>query len=286
MHEHPRGVAIERDGHKTWLKWHRGRRQAGDLSFTRHRLIEGLRLGASLEIDLLRYDAPGFVVLHDEMLDAATTGQGRVLSASAETLRGLRLRQDNGQPTDHPVLLIEDLARLIQETRAEAGETGAVIQLDMKEGSEAIRDEDLAAFAAAIGPVARSVILSGGDAQAVQRLSQAVPDMPVGYDPCHFGAAEALRESRDFQGFVDRAAEASPHATMIYLEYPLVLFAAEAGFDMVAAFHQLDRQVDAYTVQLASPEMVADVECLLALKVDQITTDDPTGLDLALARKD
>ena len=283
MHDHPRGIAIERDGHKTWLKWHRGRREAGDLSFTRHRLIEGLRLGASLEVDLLRYAGPGFVILHDETLDAATTGQGRVLAASAETLRGLCLRQDNGQPTDHPILLLDDLARLIQETQAEAGETGAVLQLDMKEGMDAIRSEDLAAFAEAIAPVARSVILSGGDAQAVARLSAAVPHMPIGYDPCHFGASEALRQSRDFSGFVARAVEASPHATMVYLEYPLVLFAAEAGFDLISAFHKVDRHVDAYTVRLATPALVADVERLLALRVDQITTDDPLGLDLALA---
>ncbi|OLP58870.1 glycerophosphodiester phosphodiesterase [Xaviernesmea oryzae] len=284
MREGSRGISIRRDGHETWFKWHRGRRQAGDLSFTRHRLIEGLRLGASLEIDLVRYADPGFAVLHDETLDAATTGQGPVLAASAETLRGLRLRLENGQPTDHPVMLIEDLGRLIAETRAEAGETAAVVQLDMKEASTSIREDDIAAFARAIQPVARSVILSAGDAEAVARLSAAVPDMPIGYDPCHFGASDALRESRDFKGFVAQAVEASPHATMIYLEYPLVLFAAEAGFDIIAAFHQADRRVDAYTLTVTSPEAVADAERLLALKVDQITTDDPAGLEQALAR--
>ena len=35
-----KGVAIKTDGHLTWLKWHRGHRQAGDISFTRQRIAE------------------------------------------------------------------------------------------------------------------------------------------------------------------------------------------------------------------------------------------------------
>lgn len=65
---------------------------------------------------------------------------------------------------------------------------------------------------------------------------------------------------------------------MIYLAYPIVLGAASRGFDMIDAFHQADRRVDAYTVKTADATTRLTVERLLDLRVDQITTDDPEGL--------
>ncbi|ULJ75003.1 glycerophosphodiester phosphodiesterase [Rhizobium gallicum] len=276
-----RGIAVETGAHRTWLKWHRGHRFAGDISFTRRRIAEGMLLGASVEIDLIRFCGEGFAVLHDETLDRATTGTGRVLDASQEYLRGLQLRDDTGVPADHPVMLIDDLGQLLL-----AGECdeNAVLQLDLKEASASIRDVDITAFAAAMSPVARSVILSGGDARAVERLSDAVPDMPIGYDPCHDGAIERLIESRDFAGFVETALKASPRARMFYLYYELVLFADAAGYDLIDAFHRAGRRVDAYTITAAVPEVLPKVRRLLALKADQITTDDPVGLEALLVK--
>ena len=69
---------------------------------------------------------------------------------------------------------------------------------------------------------------------------------------------------------------------MIYLEYRLVLGAAAEGFDLVAAFHGAGKTIDAYTLNAASPDTAAIAERLLALKVDQITTDDPVGLEAML----
>ncbi|WP_086999167.1 glycerophosphodiester phosphodiesterase [Rhizobium sullae] len=276
-----RGIAIERDGHRTWLKWHRGHRFAGDISFTRRRIAEGMLLGASVEIDLVRFRGEGFAVLHDETLDRATTGTGRVLDASEEYLRGLQLRDQAGLPTDHPVMLIGDLGQLLL---AGGCHENAVLQLDLKEESASIRDVDITAFTSAMSSVARSVILSGGDARAVERLSRAVPDMLVGYDPCYDGAIERLMESRDFGGFVETALAASPRAKMIYLDHELVLFADAAGYDLIGAFHRIGRRVDTYTITAAVPEALPKILRLLALKADQITTDDPVGLEALLLK--
>ncbi len=274
------GVSIEANGHRTLLKWHRGHRFAGDVSFTRERIAQGMACGASVEIDLVRFADAGFAVLHDETLDRPTTGQGPVLAATAYYLRSLRLRDHQGAETGHPIMLIDDLGPLLEESAQAAG---AVLQLDLKERSADIRDADIAAFAEAITPVAKLVILSGGDAVAVERLSQAVPDMPIGYDPCHEGAMERLMESRDFEGFVATALAASPRAEMIYLHHKLVLFADSMGFDLINAFHAEGRRIDAYTINKAIPGVVPDVLRLLALKADQITTDDPVGLQQLLA---
>ncbi|MQB41492.1 glycerophosphodiester phosphodiesterase family protein [Rhizobium sp. ICMP 5592] len=275
-----RGLHIEWDGHRCRLKWHRGRRFAADIAFTQARIVEGMTIGASVEIDLQRYGGDGFVVLHDEDLHPATTGKGALISTTREDFAHLRLRDSAGNRTAHPILLIEDLAALIRD----AGYSpDAVLQLDLKAPSSSIGDGDIAAFAKAIAPVARSVVLSAGDAEAVERLSEAVPAMPIGFDPCHNGAKERLRESRDFAGFVAGAIAASPRAKMIYLAHELILFADAEGFDLIGAFHAHGLEVDAYTIRAATYEILPKVMRLLALRVDQITTDDPVGLEALVA---
>jgi len=272
----PDGIFIDTDGFHTMLKWHRGHKQAGDISFTPERIAEGMARGASVEIDLVCHAGGGMAVLHDELLDKATTGVGPVRGATADQLRKLFLRDTNGAPSPHRIMLIEDLARLLADS---ACGKGAVLQLDLKEMVDGLAEADVAAFAAAIAPVRDKVILSAGDARAVARLAEAVPGLPVGYDPCHDGAIERVLASGDFAGFVDMALQAIPEAQTIYLHHQLVLTAEDRGFDLIAAFHAAGKRIDAYTIQEANPASLAKVLRLLALRCDQITTDDPVGLE-------
>ena len=62
----------------------------------------------------------------------------------------------------------------------------------------------------------------------------------------------------------------------------IVIDAHHSGHDLVAAFHETGRHVDAYTIRRADAEGLATARRLLALRVDQITTDDPEGLGAAL----
>lgn len=271
-------IAVTRDGRRTFLKWHRARRRAGDPPFTGRRIVEGLREGASVEVDLVAHGEGGFAVLHDLTLDRETTGTGPVRAADAATLRELRLRGSDGAPLAEPVMLLEDLALLIAR---EGAHPGALLQLDLKEGQE-LDAAVAAAFRRIVAPVAPHLILSSGDAAAVRLLSEGVEGLGIGHDPCHFGAVERLRESRHFRGFVAGALAEAPRAEMIYLDIRLLLGAQEAGADLVAAFHAEGRRVDAYTIRAADTGGVALAEWLLALGVDQITTDDPEGLGVAL----
>lgn len=276
----PPPVAIERAGRRTLLKWHRARRRAGDPAFTGRRILEGMAAGASLEVDLVLHADDGFAVLHDLELDRATTGHGPVRAATAASLRGLRLRDEAGAPLADPPMLLEDLARLI--ARAGAG-PGTLLQLDYKEDAAALTPGAVATFAAALRDIAPSCILSSGDAAAVRRLAAGVPGLRIGHDPCHMGAIERLEASRAYPGFVAGALAEAPEAELFYLDHQLILFAAADGFDLVAAFHAAGRRVDAYTLQSTDPASLATAERLLALAVDQITTDDPEGLCAALA---
>ena len=58
-------ISVTRDGHRTFLKWHRARRRASDPVFTGRRILEGMALGASVEVDLVLHADDGFAVLHD-----------------------------------------------------------------------------------------------------------------------------------------------------------------------------------------------------------------------------
>jgi glycerophosphoryl diester phosphodiesterase len=272
---------IERDGHRTWLKWHRARRTASDPVFTGRRIIEGMRLGASVEVDLVVHAGHGMAVLHNLSLERETTGTGQVRETAPEVLRQLHLRDNTGAPLDDKVMLLEDLAALLA---AEGAHPDALLQLDYKEDAEALDPETIAGFAAALAPVARSFILSSGDAASVNMLTSAVPGLRIGYDPCHKGAIDQLMADHDYAAFVAAAVAASPRAELDYLEYRLVLAAEDEGFDLIGAFHAHGRRVDAYTINRADTAGIEVAERLLALKADQITTDDPEGLAKGLAR--
>lgn len=264
-----------RDGHRTWLKWHRGRRKASDPVFTGRRILEGMRLGASVEVDLVVHADRGYAVLHDLSVERETTGSGKVAELGADALRALHLRAEDGTVLADRVMLLEDLCALL----AQGGlHPDAVLQLDYKEDWKVLDETAVASFKASVAPVAGHMILSSGDAEAVRLLTDGVEGLHIGYDPCHDGALERLRNSQDFAGFVRDAIAASPKAEMIYLYYGLVLEADRLGFNIVAAFHAEGRRVDAYTINHANDESRPKVRRLLELKVDQITTDDPEGL--------
>lgn len=277
----PAPLFLERDGHRTWIKWHRARRRPGDPPFTASRIVEGMRLGASVEVDLVLHADRGYAILHDRTVDHATTGRGRVADLSSDELRALCLRSNRGRRLSQRVLLLEDLADLLADVEVAPD---ALLQLDFKEDDEALDADAVQTFARAVEPFARHMILSCGDAAAVTRLTDAAPDVRVGYDPCHHGAVDAVLGSQDFDGFVGRAVAASPRAEMVYLENRLIIAADHLGVDLIGAFHAADRMVDGYTVNRVDRRSIALIRRLLELRVDQITTDDPEGVVARVGR--
>ncbi|WP_316861814.1 glycerophosphodiester phosphodiesterase family protein [uncultured Cohaesibacter sp.] len=265
-------VAIERNGHRTLLKWHRARRNKLDTPFTGSRIRDCMGAGGSVEIDLQVDGSGNFVVLHDERLEQSTTGFGPVNETSSDDLRGLHILDVKGEDSGERVMMLDDLADLVVKGPVREG---AVLQLDMKDELEAFHDNSIGIFARTIAPVARHMILSGMDSAAVRALADAVKDLPVGYDPCKEDVVLAVLESGDFAGLVRDTLETAPWASMIYLEYQFVLAADRAGFDMIGAFHDAGKQVDAWTIRTIDESTCPQIERLLALKADQITTDDP-----------
>lgn len=272
---------IERDGHRTWLKWHRARRKRSDPVFTGARIVEAMQLGASVEVDLVVHADNGFAILHNLALEEETTGTGRVRETSANTLRSLALRANDGTPLPDRVMLLEDLCALLTKSPPHGD---GLLQLDLKEDLAALDDRTVANFATSIAPVVGSLILSGGDGAAVSLLATASPTLRTGYDPCYGDSLARLQATGDYATFIADALATAPTAEMIYLAYDIVLSAEAVGFDIVAPIHAAGRRIDAWTIREVTPQSLAEVERLLSLKVDQITTDDPEGLFAAFVK--
>lgn len=269
---------IDRDGHRTWFKWHRGRRKASDPVFTGMRILEAMRLGASVEVDLVIHGDHGCAILHNLSLEEETTGSGLVRDTSAETLRRLHLRGNDGHPLPDHVMLLEDLCDLLVRNPPHPD---ALLQLDFKEDLAALDPLTVENFAASVGPVAAHMIISGGDANAISLLANSA-QMRMGYDPSDEARFWAALGDKTLQDFVDQAVAALPGTDLIYLYWEIVTRSADAGFDIVEAFHNAGKRVDAWTIRQVDSTSLAQVERLLDLNVDQITTDDPEGLAAAL----
>jgi glycerophosphoryl diester phosphodiesterase len=269
-------VSVSRGGHRTFLKWHRARRRSTDPVFTGRRILEGMALGASVEVDIVRHRDGGFAVLHDHTSVAReTTGQGSAASLSADEIRRLHLRANDGLPIADYVMLLEDLCGLLQ---AAPPHREALLQLDYKEGQGPIDRHAVETFAATVSPVAGSMILSSGEADSVAILAQAVPRLRTGFDPSDETKFRAAHASGELPRFVDEAIAASPRSELFYLYWEIITLSSDAGFDIIDAFHRRGRRIDAYTIRTADETTRPIVERLLDLRVDQITTDDPEGL--------
>ncbi len=273
------GISILREGHCTRLKWHRGRRQRDDIPFTAARIVEGLRLGASVEVDINCHRDHGFVVLHNKTLEIETNGTGVVRETAPEALRQLKLRRADGSVSEEPVLLLGDLISVLA---SETLPDSALLQLDLKENAEAITAEVIARFGHDANRLARHIIISGGDFDAVTRLASAAPGIGIGFDPCFGARMERLDRTGDFASFIESGLADGAGASTIYLEYRIVIEAAKAGVDMVAAVHGAGKLVDAWTLNPTAPDASSALRALLDLKVDQITTDEPVVLQSLL----
>ncbi|MBI1779428.1 MAG: glycerophosphodiester phosphodiesterase [Proteobacteria bacterium] len=263
-------MQIDVGAHKVRLKWHCLRKSRDDVPFTLERLVDGLKLGASLEVDLRLHADGGFVLLHDETLDRETTGSGRVADATLDVLRALVMRAADGRPSRQRLILLEDIVKVVRLQ----GHPNALVQLDLK-AKDAVLDEGvIEAFRDITAPFSGQFILGGDDWAAVTRLAAAVPALAVGFDPCPHGGL-VLTDTRSALDFAEWALAASPGARMLYLHYPLILRAQELDVDLVAKIHAQGKQVDAWTFNTDQPDADAVLGRLIDLRVDQITTDEP-----------
>ncbi len=274
------GLGITHKGHFTRLKWHRLRRSFKDPLFSAGVMAEGFRLGASSELDLRVRGDGGFVVLHDEELEGETNGHGLICKASADDIRPLTMLAGGHSP-----ILSEDLATMLQAAHPEA-----LLQFDMKDDLATIGAKGMGHLAEYFASAGSKIIVSGADLNLIIAVKNGLPGLKRGIDP-----TDKLVEILKAEG--PKAVEADLRADLsgptepdtIYLAWQLVLKAAEQGLDLIGLCHQAGKLVDAWTFNLKDPDggfsetEARNFQALMALKPDQITTDEPIATERAWA---
>jgi glycerophosphoryl diester phosphodiesterase len=260
--------------HRVRLKWHRAQRAATDTPFTRARLVEGFSSGAVMEVDLRLSREGDCVCLHDATLDRETTGSGPVAAATTAAIRALRMRDPDGEATAEPVLLLADLAAL-----AAGGHPEAQLQLDLKDRLPVVDRNAADRLGATLGAVAPRFTVSGHDWEAVKLLGASAPGIRLGFDPCDRPEVASLRRAEDFAAFVRMTEAIAPEAAILYMQHRILLAGLQAGCDMIAAFHDGGREVDAWTMKIDQPDLARDLRLLVAARVDQITTGEPIAFE-------
>ncbi|ARM90720.1 glycerophosphoryl diester phosphodiesterase protein (plasmid) [Rhizobium sp. CIAT894] len=276
------GLEISHEGHRTRLKWHRLRKRFADPLFSAEVMAEGFAAGASMELDLRVRADGGFVVLHDEELDGETTGHGPIAEKSIGDLRDIRMQEG-----DRPLILSENLAAMLQSAHP-----AALLQFDIKDDYEAIGAKGIEHLAAHFRDISASVIVSSGSLDLIVAVKEKLPHLLRGID-----STDKLYDLRQTGGW--KAVEMELRADLrgptepdtIYLHWPLILDAANGGFDMIALCRDEGKRVDAWTFTLKNPEVGFSEEewrnfrALMALKPDQVTTDEAPATERAWERR-
>jgi glycerophosphoryl diester phosphodiesterase len=258
-------TALSYNGHTVRLKWHKLRIQAQDPPFSRHHLRAGLSAGASLEVDIRRLACGRFICLHDAVLEGETTGSGPVIAATADTVDGLEMLGNPGEPP----LLFDELLSIVRTTPAAAG---ARIQLDLKAAAADIDAAVTATFQTAVAAQAGRFILSGRDWDAVTALGAGVNGLLLGYDPIEDVAAV------DVTDVVSLVRERAAAADTVYLYRELVRVAQQHDYPLVGQLQSHGYRVDCWTIDYDTSEvMLTDMRAAIAAGCDEITTN--TALD-------
>ncbi|ULR42241.1 glycerophosphodiester phosphodiesterase family protein [Rhizobium sp. K102] len=276
------GLEISHEGHRTRLKWHRLRKRFADPLFSAEVMAEGFAAGASMELDLRVRADGGFVVLHDEDLEGETSGHGPIAEKRLSDLRDIRMQGGN-----RPLILSEDLAAMLQ-----AAHPAALLQFDMKDDYEAIGAQGIAHLAAHFQEIAASVIVSAGSLDLIVAVKEKLPHLLRGIDPTDklYGIRKAGGwKAVEIELRADLRGPTEPDT--VYLHWPLILDAANEGLDMIALCQDEGKRVDAWTFTLKHPEVgFSEAEwrnfrALMALKPDQITTDEAPATERAWRRR-
>jgi len=266
------GVALVTEGgRRIRLKWHVLRRDSALPAHDRASLAVGIRRGALMEVDLQLTRDGHWVCLHDDTVDAETTGTGPVAAVSRAELAAMRQRDRAGRPLATGPLGLDEVAEAIA-----ADDSGrARVQLDLKVPAEAIGDDAIRRLAALLEGQAERFDLGAHDWPAVRRLVEAVPGLGPGFDPLEMVEARGAIAEQDMAAVARAILEAAPGATMFYLHQGLIEAGLAQGVDLVAMAHEAGAGVDCWTLEPEHPGILERLETLAGLGCDQITTNAP-----------
>lgn len=238
-----------------------------------------------IEIDVRFMADDAMVALHDDALETATTGCGRVSQLSRRAIEGVA-----HAPREGRLAFLEDVVAAV------AG-SDTFLQVDLKL-MRPIGEARAAALQGALKPLGSNVIVGS---QAHWNL-RALERVPVAFDPARhirFGPAERPEHAPvtlGVHGFWDDSPFATnprwgaveylrariddlgclaPRAVEWMVDIPTVLRMGDLGIALGDELHARGRELAAWTVRQDFPERGVRLPRLFELGVDTVITDVP-----------
>ncbi|MGB8646346.1 MAG: glycerophosphodiester phosphodiesterase family protein, partial [Anaerolineae bacterium] len=257
---------------------------------------------AFIEVDITALAEDDYLLVHDSELESETSGQGPVAAATPAHTRDLRIKR-RGVVTPHPVPRLSEVVRLFQQS---SGPTR--LQLDFKNVYPLPDDEPLERLVRLVEPLGPRVIVSTGADWQLRKLRKLAPWLLLGFDIMFYigwGPEGEQRDPRELPrqrgayGYYDdhplgqsriwpvsdylrdrgeALTKLVPDASVFYLDYRLIIQSLADGFNWAEVCHQHGIKLDAWTMDVTNPIVVAQAPRLLQAGVDLFTTNTPRAL--------
>lgn len=259
---------------------------------------------AVIEVDITPLGGDDFLLVHDPVLEAETTGKGKVAECQPEYAKNFKLKHRGGITiSDHPpALLTEVVATYL------ASPSPSRLQLDYKSVYPSASDEYLRRLARIIEPLEDRVIVSSGADWHLRQLKRIAPWLDVGFDigfyldwrdpswkaepenppyqrgvydynDDHIFARNRLLSPSDYLAQrCEMLFNQVPTASIWYISHYLLVRCLQDGFNMAAWLHHRNIKLDAWTLDADKPIAVTHATRLKNAGVDLFTTNTPFAL--------
>lgn len=248
---------------------------------------ECLETGVSrVEIDIHSMAADEFLVSHASRLEESTTSQGPV--GRLTRAEALQLRRDDDRKSRPP--LLSEVVALVLPYASE-------LQLDLKDWRP-MPPERVRALIALTEPLGGRALVSSGQDWNLRAINSQSKTLRLGFDPDHYLAAGrrkvpvparlgAYGYRDDHPLAIGRAQPVAeylrermsdlltqcPFARELFIEYRLLLQAADDGVSLPQLLHERGVTVSAWTLDYDGTGSIAKLEALAAAGVDRVTTN-------------
>lgn len=266
---------------------------------------------AVIEVDVTALADEDYLLVHEPGLQTETMSNGAVGECTARDARELHIRH-RGQPTLYRVPLLSNVVALFQY---HGGHTQ--LQLDLKNAIPFADDEPLQRLVNLIEPLQERVSVSSVADWQLRKLRELAPWLNLGFD-IHFylgwrpgsddagsddAAGEGYPRHRGAYGYWDDHPIASqkiwpvagylknrcgflmglvPGVRTFYISHHFLAQSLRDGFNWADALHAQGITLDAWTMDMPHPDVMANLPLLLKSGVDYITTNSPLALQAFL----
>lgn len=134
----------------------------------------------TIEIDALALAEADYLLVHDDVLESETNGQGPVGESTPVQVRDLKIKHGN-QVTGYPVALLSDVVGLFQEHEGRSG-----LQIDFKNVVPFADEEPLTRLIELVRPLGERVIVSSGADWQLRQLRKLAPWLMLGFDVMYY----------------------------------------------------------------------------------------------------